>query len=103
MLTGWAMLAAYLTTAMALTVATSIFIKTMLTGLGVTFVPPTLALYAIVSALIWLLSSRDMRISSRIGLSLEAVSMAIILFVCISVLMQFRPPSRRQAGVDGRA
>ncbi len=89
MLTGWAMLAAYLTTAMALTVATSIFIKTMLTGLGVTFVPPTLALYAIVSALIWLLSSRDMRISSRIGLSLEAVSMAIILFVCISVLMQF--------------
>ncbi len=35
------MLAAYLTTAMALTVATSIFIKTMLTGLGVTWVPPT--------------------------------------------------------------
>ena len=89
MLTGWAMLAAYLTTAMALTVATSIFIKTMLTGLGVTFVPPTLALYAIVSALIWLLSSRDMRISSRIGLSLEAISMAIILFVCISVLTTY--------------
>ena len=89
MLTGWAMLAAYLTTAMALTVATSIFIKTMLTGLGMTFVPPTLALYALVSVLIWLLSARDMRISSRIGLSLEAVSMAIILFVCISVLMQY--------------
>ena len=89
MLTGWAMLAAYLTTAMALTVATSIFIKTMLTGLGVTFVPPTLALYALVSALIWLLSARDMRISSRIGLSLEAVSMAIIIFVCVSVLTQY--------------
>jgi len=89
MLTGWAMLAAYLTTAMALTVATSIFIKTMLTGLGVTFVPPTLLLYAIVSGLIYLLSSRDMRISSRIGLSLEGISMAIILFVCISVLTQY--------------
>ena len=89
MLTGWAMLAAYLTTAMALTVATSIFIKTMLTGLGVTFVPPTLLLYAIVSGLIYLLASRDMRISSRIGLSLEGISMAIILFVCISVLTQY--------------
>jgi amino acid transporter len=30
-----------------------------------------------------------MRISSRIGLSLEAVSMAIILFVCISVLTTY--------------
>jgi amino acid transporter len=89
MLSGWSMLAAYLATAMALTVATSIFIKTMLTGLGVTFVPPTLLLYAFVSALAWFLSSRDMRISSRIGLSLEGVSMAIILFVCLTILTKY--------------
>lgn len=89
MLSGWSMLAAYLATAMALTVATSIFIKTMLTGLGVTVVPPTLLLYALVSALAWFLSSRDMRISSRIGLSLEGVSMAIILFVCLTILTKY--------------
>jgi amino acid transporter len=107
MLTGWAMLAAYLTTAMALTVATSIFIKTMLTGLGVTFVPPTLLLYALVSGLIYLLSSRDMRISSRIGLSLEGISMAIILFVCISVLTQYGfhldPKQVSMEGLDFKA
>lgn len=89
MLSGWSMLAAYLTTAMALTVATSIFFKTMLTGLGVTWVPPTLALYALVSLLAWFLSSRDIRISSRIGLSLEAISVSIITFVCLMVLTKY--------------
>ena len=49
LLAGWAMLAAYLTTAMALTVATSIFVKTLLTALGITFVPNTMVLYLIVS------------------------------------------------------
>uniref|UniRef100_UPI002360B4CA hypothetical protein n=1 Tax=Escherichia coli TaxID=562 RepID=UPI002360B4CA len=34
MLAGWAMLIAYLTTAMALTIATSIFFKTMIAALG---------------------------------------------------------------------
>jgi amino acid transporter len=89
MLSGWAMLAAYLTTAMALTVATSIFIKTMLTGLGVTYAPPMLLLYALISALAWFLSSRDIRISSRIGLSLEGISVAIITVVCLSVLFKY--------------
>ncbi|WP_374545698.1 APC family permease [Rhodoblastus sp.] len=89
MLSGWSMLAAYLTTAMALTVATSIFIKTMLTSLGVTFVPPMLLLYGLVSALAWFLSSRDIRMSSRIGLSLEAISVAIIFVVCLGVLYKF--------------
>ena len=89
MLSGWSMLAAYLTTAMALTVATSIFIKTMLTGLGVTFTPPTLILYALVSFLAWFLSSRDIRISSLIGLSLEGISVVIIMVVCVMVLIRY--------------
>jgi len=86
MLSGWSMLLAYLATAMALTVATSIFVKTMLTALGVTVAPPALLLYVVVSALAWFLSSRDIRLSSRIGLTLEAISVAIILFVCIAIL-----------------
>jgi amino acid transporter len=86
MLAGWAMLAAYLTTAMALTVATSIFFKTMIVALGIKAVPPSIVLYLVISALAWFLSCRDIRISSRIGLTLEVVSVAIILFVCITML-----------------
>jgi amino acid transporter len=89
LLSGWSMLAAYLTTAMALTVATSIFLKTMIASLGVTWVPPSLLFYALVSALAWFLASRDIRISSRIGLTCEALSVGIILIVCVMVLSRF--------------
>ncbi len=85
MVAGWSMLAAYLFTAMALTVATSIFLKTMLTALGVPPVPPAV-LYFIVSALVFLFAARDIRISARVGLTLEAISVAIILYVCYVVL-----------------
>ena len=89
LLAGWAMLAAYLATAMALTVATSIFIKTMLTASGVTFVPNTLVLYFFVSALAFLLATRDIRLSSRVGLSLEAISVAIIVVVSVAALATY--------------
>ncbi len=89
LLAGWAMLAAYLTTAMALTVATSIFFKTFLIALKVTVVPNTLLIYAIISALALLLSTRDIRLSSRVGLTLEVISVALILFVTIAALGHF--------------
>lgn len=85
MVSGWSMLAAYLFTAMALTVATSIFFKTMLSALGVTFVPPNILLYGLVSLLVFLFAARDIRISARIGLTLEAISVTIILCVCFVV------------------
>ena len=86
LLAGWAMLAAYLTTIMALTVSSSIFVKTLLSALGIAFVPNTLLLYFIVSGLALLLAMRDIRLSSRVGLSLEAVSVVIILAVCVAAL-----------------
>ena len=89
LLAGWAMLAAYLTTAMALTVATSIFFKTFLTALKITYVPSSILLYAVVSALALLLSMRDIRLSSRVGLTLEVVSVVIILFVTIAAIAHF--------------
>ena len=89
LLAGWAMLAAYLTTAMALTVATSIFVKTMLTALHVSFVPNTILLYFLVSGLAAALSMRDIRLSSRVGLTLEAISVVIILVVSIEALSTF--------------
>ena len=86
LLAGWAMLAAYLTTAMALTVATSIFVKTLFTALHITMVPNTILIYFIVSALAAFLSMRDIRLSSRVGLTLEAISMVIIGAVTIAAL-----------------
>ena len=58
--------------------------------------PPTLVFYP--SSPGWRsgwLSSRDIRISSRIGLSLEAVSVAIILVVSIAALETLRLRARR--------
>ena len=86
LLAGWAMLAAYLTTIMALTVSTSIFVKTLLSALDIAFVPNTLVLYFLVSGLALLLATRDIRLSSRVGLSLEAVSVVIIFIVSLAAL-----------------
>lgn len=89
MLAGWAMLAAYLCTAMALTVATSIFVKTFFTSLGFSGNIPSILLYLLVSAGIWVFACRDIKISARIGLSLEVISVAIIIFVCLYTLAHF--------------
>ena len=89
LLAGWAILAAYLATAMALTVATSIFIRTLLTALNIAWVPNSVALYAVVSVLAFLLSVRDIRLSSRVGLALEVISVVIILVVSIAALATF--------------
>lgn len=89
MLSGWSMLAAYLFTAMALTVATSIFVKTMLTSLGFTYAIPNIVYYGAISVLIFFFAARDIRISARIGLTLEAISVVIILGVAVMALAKF--------------
>jgi len=89
MLSAWAMLAAYIFTAMALTVATSILVKTFFTSLGFTTPIPSTLLYFLVSAGIWAFACRDIKISARIGLTLEVISVAIILFVCVYTFAHF--------------
>jgi len=102
MLSGWAMLAAYLFTAMALTVATSIFVKTMLTSLGVTYVIPNTVYYLAVSAVAFFFAARDIRISARIGLTLEAISVVIILAVSIGAMAHFGfKPDLKQFTLQG--
>jgi amino acid transporter len=71
MLAGWSMLAAYIFTAMALTVATSIFIKTFFTSIGYSGAIPNTLLYLLISIGIWAFACRDINISARIGLTLE--------------------------------
>lgn len=82
MLAGWAMLAAYVFTAMALTAATALFMQSLLTAAGFTSAVPSYILYAIISALVWVFANRDIRFSSRLGLGLEVVSVTIIAIVC---------------------
>jgi amino acid transporter len=101
-LAGWAMLAAYIFTAMALTIATSIFVKTFFSSLGLSLPIPNILMYLIVSFLIWLLASRDIRISARIGLTMEAISVVIILAVIIVTLSHYGfKPDMKQITLQG--
>jgi amino acid transporter len=81
LLSGWAMIAAYLFTAMALTAATALFLQDLLTSLGAPTLPSAI-FFCVISLAVWLFAVRDIRISSRIGLTIEVISMTIILIVC---------------------
>ncbi len=81
MLAGWAMLAAYVFTAMALTGATALFVQSLVTAFGGPTIP-TWIVYLGISALVYLFAVRDIRFSSRLGLGLEVVSLIIIALVC---------------------
>jgi amino acid transporter len=101
-LSGWAMLAAYLFTALALTVATSIFVKTFFSSLGITLGIPNMLMYFIISALVWLFATRDIRISSRIGLTLEVISVSIITIVLVITLAHYSfKPDTTQITLQG--
>ncbi len=102
MLAGWAMLAAYIFTAMALTIATSLFVKTFFAAIGITIAIPNTLMYLIISFLIWGFASRDIRISSRIGLTMEAISVVIILAVIVITLAHFDfQPDMKQVTLQG--
>jgi amino acid transporter len=89
LLSGWAMLVAYLFTSVALTVATSLFFKALLVAVGITTLIPNPVIYVAVSALIWFMAYRDVKLSTRFGLSLEALSVTAILIVCFFVWKKF--------------
>ena len=82
MLAGWAMLAAYVFTAMALTAATALFAQSLVTAVGSPIIVPPYLLFFVISLLVYLFAIRDIRFSSRLGLGLEVVSVAIIALVC---------------------
>jgi amino acid transporter len=102
MLAGWAMLAAYIFTAMALTIATSLFVKTFFTSIGVSLEIPNIAMYLFISLAIWLCATRDIRISARIGLTMEVISVVIILAVIIITLAHYNfKPDMKQVTLQG--
>lgn len=88
MVAGWSMIAAYIATAAAVTYASDIFASAMLDSLGLgAFVPPVWLFDLILVALIWYLAHRDIRISARLGLLLEAISLSVITIITAIVLI----------------
>jgi amino acid transporter len=87
MLAGWSMIAAYLFTAIAVSISAHIFLSALLRALGLGVLTPPYAPFEIVFIfLIWACSYRDIRLSSRMGLALEALSLTIIVLIAAVVL-----------------
>ncbi len=73
---GWGLIAAYTGTAMGVLAGEAIFIQNACTPWGITI--PTYWIYIVSIALVWFLSSRDIKLSSRLSLGIEAASIAIV-------------------------
>jgi amino acid transporter len=83
---GWTLLWSYAFIAIAGLTGFSIFVNQFLDAVGLHHPIPAVILFAISSALCWFVASRDIRLSSLLTLVLEAVSVALILALCIIVL-----------------
>jgi amino acid transporter len=91
MLAGWSMSAAYLFCAIAVSISAHIFLADLLQALGLHQLTPPYALFEIVFiSLIWACAYRDISFSSRMGLTLEAVSLAIIVLITAVVVVKHR-------------
>jgi amino acid transporter len=89
MIAGWSMVAAYLCTAVATILSGDIFLTNMLTVLGLkAFVPPGMVVIGAIGALTLFCAWHDIRISSRVGLVLEGLSIAIIVLITALVVVR---------------
>lgn len=89
LIAGWSMIAAYIVTAIAVVFGAGIFLDNMLTALGfAAFIPNRAAFYVVFTLLVGAAAYSDVRLSSRMGLVLEGVSLAIIAAITVLVLMR---------------
>ena len=89
MLAGWSMICAYLFAGVAVLLGMSIFLSDFLTALGIGgAMPPSWLVTLVVAAVVLLAAYRDIQLSSRIGLVLEAVSIAIIVGIIAIVVVR---------------
>jgi amino acid transporter len=81
-LAGWAMISAYLFTAVAVALSFSIFLGNFLGAFGVQLgLMPMIAVMLVFIAAVTYGAYRDVKLSSRAGLLLEVVSIAIIILI----------------------
>jgi amino acid transporter len=83
-LAGWAMISAYLFTGVAVTMSFPIFLGNILDGFGLQLgvLPMSVAMLLFIAAVTYA-AYRDVKLSSRVGLMLEALSIAIIVLITV--------------------
>jgi amino acid transporter len=86
-LAGWAMISAYLFTAISVSLSFTIFLSDFLRefGLALTLWPTYISMLAFV-AIVTSGAYRDVKLSSRVGLLLEAVSICIIIAITVMIV-----------------
>ena len=77
--TGWALVVAYLATGIAVIAYCAIYAQTLLTKIHLNV--PALALFCVVVAIAWLIAFKDVRLSTKMMLALEATSVSLILIL----------------------
>ncbi|RQS07321.1 APC family permease [Burkholderia sp. Bp8998] len=80
---GWGLIAAYTGTAMGVGAAGVVFVQNACAAWG--FKVPSLAVYVVLVALAWFLAARDIKLSSRLSLYIEAASVVIVMGVLLYV------------------
>lgn len=86
-LAGWAMISAYLFTATAVGMSFTIFLADFLKEFGITLaIPPMIAAMLLFIAFVTYGAYRDVRLSSRLGLILEAASVCIIIAITVLIV-----------------
>ncbi len=83
-ISGWCLIWAYLFIGTAGMTGFTIFASTLLEMMGIHMPAP--ALFAVCAGSIWYLGYKDIRLSSKLMLGLEGLSVALILLLCAIVL-----------------
>jgi amino acid transporter len=86
-LAGWAMVSAYLLTAVAVTLSFGIFLGNFVAAFGLEIgLGATCAAILAFTALVTYAAYRDVKLSSRAGLALEAISVGIIIVITVLIV-----------------
>lgn len=81
---GWGLIAAYIGTGMGVGAAGVVFVQNAFSSWGIGV--PSWAVYVVFIGLAWFFSARDVKLSSRLSLAIEAASVVIVGGVLIYVL-----------------
>jgi amino acid transporter len=87
-LSGWTLLWAYAFIAMAGLAGFAIFVNQFLDAIGVHHQVPAILSFAVSAGLCWFIAYKDIRVSSLLMLALEALSIALIIGLCLVVLFK---------------
>jgi len=83
-ITGWALILAYLTTGIAVASYTVPYMQSLMDNFHVTVWP--LLMFAVVVGLVWFIAYRDVRLSAKMMLLLEGISVTLILILGVTMI-----------------